>query len=1136
MSDSQTSSQPPRARCGAIHQFHSGSAYGDAVTNSMLLTQGLLRQLGYRSEIYVEHVAPELASQLRPYRSYQPQPGDALLVHHSMGHDLEDWLLKLPVTRILVYHNITPSHFFAPESPLRAYAEKGRRQLETLRRAVAASICVSAYNAAELEALGYENIHVVPLLFDPERMLRAPWNAALAAEQARRFTVLFVGRVSEHKGIDDVIRAFAAFSRMHEREAQLVLVGGYDPDSPYYLRLQELVGALGLEGRVLFTGKVPTADLYGWYRAARAFVCMSDHEGFGVPLIEAMVFGVPVLAYASSSIPGTLSGAGILLEKKDPAMVAGLLQVLAEDRPLRTAVLETQRARVQDFSEARLLSELSLALGDAGISAERPLPPRRAEAPGPRWQLEGPFETSYSLALVNREVARALERAMPGEVALHATEGPGDYVPRPEDLAKVPDLEPLWRRGGPAARPPVLLRNLYPPRVADADGQCNLLYFAWEESQVPARWVEDFNDALDGIAVPSEFVRKALIDSGTRVPVRVVPHGVEHILREQRQRYAGDLGSGFRFLHVSSAFPRKGADVLLRAYGQAFSAADDVTLVLKVFPNPHNDVPEQLARLRAARADFPRVVLINEDLPAGMMLDLYQRANAFVAPTRGEGFGLPMAEAMLLGVPVITTSWGGQADFCTPETAWLVGCKPARSGSHIGQLGSLWLEPDEASLVQQLREVRGASKAQLERRVRAAKAVASEQLTWTRCAEGLRDFAEQLQARPPLARPSLRLGWVSSWNAKCGIATYSQFLIERLPPSVETTVFASRKDTPLGPDGTNVVRCWDDYNVPHLEDLEAELLRRPLDAVVIQFNFGFFPVAALGRLLTQLHRRGVRTVVTFHSTKDVDKPDFKASLRTIREELALADRLLVHGEPDLQFLYGLGLHKNSTLFPHGMLPISGRTVSQARTELGLPAQGPVLATYGFLLPHKGLEQLLGAMPALVKRFPDLRLLMVNALYPVAESSVLERRCEELVAQLGLEERVVRVHDFLPDAQSLRLLECADAVVFPYQQTAEGASGAVRFGLSAGRPVVCTPNEIFHDVSEVVHRLPGWTSEAMAEGLARVLTDDAERERKLELQTRWVQANAWGVLARRLAHMVEGLCLDAPARAGENLAA
>jgi glycosyltransferase involved in cell wall biosynthesis len=819
----------------------------------------------------------------------------------------------------------------------------------------------------------------------------------------------------------------------------------------------------------------------------------------------------------------------VLFREKNFREIASFLAVLSEDRGLRRAILETQTPRVRDFAVQKLAAELMGVLGGLElIESKRALWVEPETEDKRRWQIEGPFETSYSLALVNRETASALEKRLPGQVALFPTEGPGDYVPDPENLKRLPALEPLWRRGKKGALPDVVLRNLYPPRVEDADGRINLLSFAWEESNLPAAWVERFNQSLDGVVVPSSFVKKVLQDAGVFVPIFVVGHGAEHVLGSKTARVARSLGKGFRFLHVSSAFPRKGVDVLLEAFGKAFSSNDDVTLVLKTFPNIHNDVEKQLASIRGRQRNYPDVVWINEELSAGELRGLYENCHAFVAPSRGEGFGLPMAEAMLHELPVITTAWGatawgGQRDFCTPETAWLVEYSFAPAQTHLGVPSSVWAEPDVGHLAACLKEVHGATGAKLRTRVERAKRMTEQQLRWSACAERITEAVEVIQGRAVPSIKRRKLGWVSSWNAKCGIAMYSRYLLEGFEPSDwDVTVLASRKDARIQSDEENVSRCWDDAGGRDANALIEAVLSRGLDAVVFQFNFGFFKPRVLGEALRALRSRGVKTLVTFHATKDVDRPDFKASLSELREDLAKVDRLLVHGVDDLNRLKNLGLAHNTVLFPQGVLSVLPIPPAAAREKLGIRREDRIIATYGFLLPHKGTEELIRALQLLRTAVPSAKLLLVNALYPIPESEQLRDRCRALAKSLGVESAVTAVHDYLPEAKSNELLACADIVIFPYQATAESSSAAVRVGLCSGRPVACTPLQIFSDVQSVVHTLPGTDAERLAKGLQSLLEDPTLLASKLSAQEKWVQEHAWPKLSRRLTGLLQAV--------------
>lgn len=157
-----------------------------------------------------------------------------------------------------------------------------------------------------------------------------------------------------------------------------------------------------------------------------------------------------------------------------------------------------------------------------------------------------------------------------------------------------------------------------------------------------------------------------------RIPISVCGLGIDHLEDLESDRNFSLNSNKFRFLHVSSCFPRKGIDILLRAYGQAFNSYDDVTLIIKTFKNSHNNVDQILKKEKSINSKYPDVMIINEDLSDSQLKALYFSSDALVAPSRGEGFGLPIAEAMFLDLPVITTAWGGQTDFCNHENSWLI--------------------------------------------------------------------------------------------------------------------------------------------------------------------------------------------------------------------------------------------------------------------------------------------------------------------------------------------------------------------------------------------------------------------------------------------------------------------------------
>lgn len=1097
----------------AIHQFHVGSAFGDGVTNSMLFIRELLHELGFESEIYCAQIAHELTHILRPIEAYPDSPDQLLLLHHSLGHNHGAWVEALQSRLVIIYHNITPAEFFPAGSPMRRYSEIGRKQLADWRTRFIGAIGDSAFNTSELLQLGYENAVTIPLLVNIDRMRSIAADKHLMNRLSGSFNMAFVGRISENKCQHDLISIFAHLRRRLALPARMILAG--DVSSQDYLaRLKHMCGDLHLGDSVEITGKISDESLSAIYQTADVFVSMSEHEGFGMPLIEAMAHDAPVIAYNSGAIADTIGEGGLLLSRKDHPRTAGLIKVVSEAPDLRRRILLGQRRNLRRFERETLRNALAGFLEDVGMEVRRPTQSTRQ--PAPEIRIEGPFDSSYSLALVNREFARALHRKGI-DVALHATDGPGDYMPNSGFLSADSECNEMWRRGKDHAMCDVLLRDMYPPRVAHMRAPANAFSnYAWEESGFPAAYVNDFNRSLTHVTVLSSYVEKVLKDNGVRVPVSVSGAGVDHLLHIQPQEFGGGLGpDGFRFLHVSSCFPRKGADVLLEAFGKAFTREDKVSLVIKTFPNIHNRIEILLAEFRDRFPDAAEVIVINTDISDGELADIYGRCDALVAPSRGEGFGLPIAEAMLFGKPVITTAYGGQMDFCTPENAWLVDYKFAYARTHMEQFDSVWVEPDLDDLVRNLRAVFTAPAEERLRRAAAGKQTLLDNWRWGHVAERNRQAIAALDAGT-VPRDMPRAAWVTTWNTRCGIAAYARSLSVAVPVG-QMIVLANHADDRTASDEDFVTRCWRSGWDDELDDLYQAIRAAGVAAAVIQFNFGFFDLASLGRLITRLIADGIGVHIFFHATADIVRRNQTLSLSIISEQLAQATRLYVHGVDDLNRMKQLGLIENVVLFPHGVsLP------------LGIPEITPVngtdsrlIACFGYMLPGKGYTQLIEAMGYLRESYPGSRLLMLNATYPAAESEAELQRCRAAIAASPHGAAITLVTDYLPDDEVLARLREADLIVFPYQQSGESSSAAVRFGLASGRPVACTPLPIFHDVAAVTFQLPGITPKELAEGFVALLGDEARLKAAELRQTAWLAQHDWQVVSTRLWNILRG---------------
>jgi glycosyltransferase involved in cell wall biosynthesis len=273
-------------------------------------------------------------------------------------------------------------------------------------------------------------------------------------------------------------------------------------------------------------------------------------------------------------------------------------------------------------------------------------------------------------------------------------------------------------------------------------------------------------------------------------------------------------------------------------------------------------------------------------------------------------------------------------------------------------------------------------------------------------------------------------------------------------------------------------------------------------------------------VIEHLKVRGKLIYVFFHSTADVVLPEQTKTLLSIQKQLSIVDRIFVHGIDDMNRLKNWKLIENVSYFPHGIaLPPALMTLPR---KSSIPSTKKVIASYGFLLPHKGIPELIEAFSLLDHARYDYHLMLVNSLYPVSVSDDLRHHCIELIARLGLQGKVSLLTDFLSDSETLNLLAQADLIVFPYQQTQESSSAAVRVGLASGRPVAVTPLTIFDDVEEAVAKLPGTSPEDLANGINHLLSEPLNLLAKMEQAELWLQERRWPSLSRRLLNLIDGM--------------
>lgn len=375
-----TPGTPPPGR-GTVHQVLSNLAFGDAISNEALWIKRILVAAGFESRIYALDIDPRLGSEACLWKQGCLDPAAAVIYHHSIGSAVTHGVCQHPGPRALIYHNITPPDVLEPYLPLNSrLCREGRRHLPEIARFFPVSVGDSTYNATELAECAFSDPGVLPLCVDPAKWDQPADGALMRRLQDGCTNILFVGRISPNKRQEDLIVAFARY-RMLDPTARLHLVGTPTGSNDFYLAcLRRLVEKLDLTPAVNFAGLVEDPQLAAYYRTAHLFWSMSEHEGFCVPLIEAMWFDVPVLAYATGAVPETLDGAGRLFTGKDdlPALAKEAF-ALVHDRRVRDEILERQHRRRCAFLprhvEPQLHHLVARLVGPFPPPAAKPEPP-----------------------------------------------------------------------------------------------------------------------------------------------------------------------------------------------------------------------------------------------------------------------------------------------------------------------------------------------------------------------------------------------------------------------------------------------------------------------------------------------------------------------------------------------------------------------------------------------------------------------------------------------------------------------------------------------------------------------------------------------------------------------------------------
>lgn len=343
----------------AIHQFVPSYVPRDAIGTHTRALRKLLHDLGIESDLYVGEAREAGRGEVRDYLGYEgAKPGQRtwLMYQLSTGSKVAEYLLARPEPKLVDYHNITPPEFFFPwEAHVGVELDHGRQQIPLLSGCTELAFADSAYNEAELIEVGFPKTVVGPIFVDYDSFDQGVDSALLDRLQSTRAGAhwLFVGRIAPNKCQHEIVKAFAAYQRLYDPGARLTLVGGSSSHA-YLTAIKNYVHALGLGRAVNLAGNVSQQALSAYYKAADVFVCLSEHEGFCVPLLEAMHNRLPIVAFDAAAVPETLGDGGLLLTDKSPVNVAAVVDRAVHDAALRERLTAAGQVRLAAFSIERV--------------------------------------------------------------------------------------------------------------------------------------------------------------------------------------------------------------------------------------------------------------------------------------------------------------------------------------------------------------------------------------------------------------------------------------------------------------------------------------------------------------------------------------------------------------------------------------------------------------------------------------------------------------------------------------------------------------------------------------------------------------------------------------------------------------
>ena len=334
-----------------IHQFLTSYSYGDAIGNEALEIKNYLREKGHESHIFALFYHPKYSDQIINYLEYDKfsHKDNIVIFHFSIGSPVTKKFFRVPDKKVIIYHNITPYEFFLDYHRILAKdCFKGRIELKNLVDKVDLALGDSMYNEQELKEMGFVRTGVLPLVMDFSKFNTEPVPVLDEIFSDGKTNILYIGRIIPNKKIEDVIKVFHLYQKYFNENSRLFIVGEYRGFERYLSALQNMCSRLRTKN-IHFTGHIPDDELISYYKLAKLYLHMSEHEGFCAPVPESFYLDIPVIAFNAGAVKETMRNGGILVNRKDFLYVASLIDRVLKDSAFKHKILESQKEALQKY-------------------------------------------------------------------------------------------------------------------------------------------------------------------------------------------------------------------------------------------------------------------------------------------------------------------------------------------------------------------------------------------------------------------------------------------------------------------------------------------------------------------------------------------------------------------------------------------------------------------------------------------------------------------------------------------------------------------------------------------------------------------------------------------------------------------